>query len=623
MSAPYLRLRGAHEERKISLEEGHTWKIGRNADNEVVLFNDLVSRHHALLQHNGAGQYYLMDMGSRNGSFVNGSRMSFPVLVKDPDMISLGDYQLSFHWPEGVAQAAAPSVSTGSQPTRALYASRKSSVLVVDIQGFTQLSRQIDPSLQCNLIGSWFREGGRPMQEKGSWSQKYIGDALMSVWVHQNSEREPQQVWGILKACVEFVKLTDQLQPRFGLAFPIRVGMGINSGDAMLGNTGGAGSNDYTALGDTVNAAFRFESATRTIGMDVILGRKTFERLSRCSDPQRYFEPRTVRRRMRGGHECVVFDLSRDNVKRMEGEGAVGGRSMEDFVQKLSRPRAGWVTVPAGRATESTMMKRAELIEPGDTIIDGGNSYYKDDVRRAGLRKDKGILYVDVGTSGGVWGIEREYCMMVGGPDEAVKRLDPILLPLAPGMGDVPRTPRRDGRAGTADQGYLHCGPCGAGHFVKMVHNGIEYGLMQAYAERFDIFKHTHSKEVAPEDRFNLDLTEIAEVWRHGSVVGRWLLDLTTMALIEDPELPVPPETCKIPGRAPGRSWRRLRRLCHATCSRRPFTPASGRARITPSRKKCYPACAINWAATSNARRATRKLRFGRANLTDYRSPSS
>jgi 6-phosphogluconate dehydrogenase len=244
-----------------------------------------------------------------------------------------------------------------------------------------------------------------------------------------------------------------------------------------------------------------------------------------------------VRRLMRGGHQCAVFDLSPDNVKQLAGEGAVGAKSMEDFVKQLSRPRAAWVMVPAGAATESTVMKLADLMEPGDTIIDGGNSYFKDDVRRAGLLKSKGVHYVDVGTSGGVWGIERGYCMMIGGPDEAVKRLDPVFVTLAPGMGDTPRTPGREGRGGTSEKGYLHCGPSGAGHFVKMVHNGIEYGLMQAYAEGFDIFKHANSKEVPEEHRFDLDLTEIAEVWRRGSVVGSWLLDLTAMALIEDAEL--------------------------------------------------------------------------------------
>jgi 6-phosphogluconate dehydrogenase len=244
-----------------------------------------------------------------------------------------------------------------------------------------------------------------------------------------------------------------------------------------------------------------------------------------------------VRRLMRGGHQCAVFDLNPENVSQLAGEGAVGAKSMEDFVASLNKPRAAWVMVPSGAATEGTVMKLASLMEPGDTIIDGGNSYYKDDVRRAGLLKAKGIHYVDVGTSGGVWGIERGYCMMLGGPDEAVDRLDPIFATLAPGVGDIARTPGREGHKGTAEQGYLHCGPSGAGHFVKMVHNGIEYGLMQAYGEGFDIMKHANSKELPEEHRFNLDLPEIAELWRRGSVVGSWLLDLTAMALAEDPEL--------------------------------------------------------------------------------------
>jgi len=244
-----------------------------------------------------------------------------------------------------------------------------------------------------------------------------------------------------------------------------------------------------------------------------------------------------VRRLMRNGHQGVVFDLNPANVDALAAEGAKGSKSMEEFVKNLSKPRAAWVMVPAGNATESTVMKLAELMEPGDTIIDGGNSYFKDDVRRAGVLRKKGIHYVDVGTSGGVWGIERGYCMMIGGPNEAVSRLDPIFRTLAPGIGNGPRTPGREGRGGTAEDGYLHCGPSGAGHFVKMVHNGIEYGLMQAYAEGFDIMKHANSAEVTPENRFDLDLTEIAEVWRRGSVVGSWLLDLTAMALVEDTEL--------------------------------------------------------------------------------------
>jgi 6-phosphogluconate dehydrogenase len=244
-----------------------------------------------------------------------------------------------------------------------------------------------------------------------------------------------------------------------------------------------------------------------------------------------------VRRLMRNGHECSVYDLSPANVAALVKEGATGSNTMEDFVKSLAKPRAAWVMVPAGAATEATVMKLASLMEPGDIIIDGGNSYFKDDVRRSAVLKQKGISFVDVGTSGGVWGIDRGYCMMVGGPDDTVKHLDPILRTLAPGIGTVDKTPGREGKTSTAEDGYLHTGPAGAGHFVKMVHNGIEYGLMQAYAEGFDIMKFANSKEVAEEHRYTLDLPDIAEVWRRGSVVGSWLLDLTAMALIEDPEL--------------------------------------------------------------------------------------
>ena len=244
-----------------------------------------------------------------------------------------------------------------------------------------------------------------------------------------------------------------------------------------------------------------------------------------------------TRRLMRGGHQLVVSDLSTDAVKELAGEGAVGSSSLQDLVQKLSTPRAVWIMVPAGDPTEQTVEKLASFLSAGDTIIDGGNSYFKDDVRRAKSLQAKGIHYVDVGTSGGVWGIDRGYCMMIGGPKEAVQRLDPILKTLAPGIGDIPRTPGREKLGGTAEEGYLHCGPSGAGHFVKMVHNGIEYGIMQAYAEGFDIFKNATSQELPAELRFELNLPDIAEVWRRGSVISSWLLDLTSMALAENPTL--------------------------------------------------------------------------------------
>ena len=244
-----------------------------------------------------------------------------------------------------------------------------------------------------------------------------------------------------------------------------------------------------------------------------------------------------VRRLIRGGHQCVVFDLNPDNVSQLANEGATGASSLDDFVNRLSQPRAVWVMVPAGSATEKTVLELAKRMEAGDTIIDGGNSHFKDDVRRAGELSEKLINYVDVGTSGGVWGLERGYCMMIGGPEQAVKRLDPLFKTLAPGLGDTPRTPGREKIGGVAEEGYLYCGPSGAGHFVKMIHNGIEYGLMQAYAEGFDILRNANSGELPAEHRYNLDLADIAEVWRRGSVVGSWLLDLTAIALLENPTL--------------------------------------------------------------------------------------
>src|ERR1019366_9152075 len=218
-------------------------------------------------------------------------------------------------------------------------------------------------------------------------------------------------------------------------------------------------------------------------------------------------------------------------------EGGGGSTSLEDLISKLTPPRAVWIMVPAGGPTEATVQKLAQHMQGGDAIIDGGNSYFKDDVRRANELKGKGIHYIDVGTSGGVWGLDRGYCMMIGGPKEAVQRLDPIFKTLAPGKGDIPKTPGREKLGGTAEDGYIHCGPSGSGHFVKMVHNGIEYGMMQAYAEGFDIFKNATSKDLPEDIRYDLNLPDIAEVWRRGSVVSSWLLDLTAMALAENPTL--------------------------------------------------------------------------------------
>jgi 6-phosphogluconate dehydrogenase len=244
-----------------------------------------------------------------------------------------------------------------------------------------------------------------------------------------------------------------------------------------------------------------------------------------------------ARRLMRGGHQCVVFDMNPDNVKRLTGEGAEGAASLDELVAKLDTPRVAWVMVPAGDPTEQTVATLAERLQAKDIVIDGGNSNFKDDVRRARTLATQGIHYVDVGTSGGVWGLERGYCMMIGGPRPAVEHLDPIFKTLAPGRGDLPRTPGREPGRGTAEEGYLYCGPAGAGHFVKMVHNGIEYGLMQAYAEGFDIFRNANSEELPEEHRFDLDVGEIAEVWRRGSVVSSWLLDLLAQALVENASL--------------------------------------------------------------------------------------
>ncbi len=246
-----------------------------------------------------------------------------------------------------------------------------------------------------------------------------------------------------------------------------------------------------------------------------------------------------VRRLLRNGHHCIGFDRSADAVAKLAADGANGATSVADLVAGLTeRPRAVWVMLPAGKITQETVEELATLLDAGDIIIDGGNSFYKDDIRNAKTLKEKGIFYVDVGTSGGIWGIDRGYCMMVGGDKAAVDALDPILSTLAPGIGTIPRTPGREKIADTrAERGYIHAGPAGAGHFVKMVHNGIEYGLMQAYAEGFDILKSKNSEELPEDERYDLNLTDISEVWRRGSVVSSWLLDLTAIAMTASPGL--------------------------------------------------------------------------------------
>src|SRR6202171_1552586 len=258
-----------------------------------------------------------------------------------------------------------------------------------------------------------------------------------------------------------------------------------------------------------------------------------------------------VRRLVKNAHQCVVYDRTPDTVKKLASDGATGSNSLDEFVKKLEKPRAIWLMVPAG-VVDATLNDLVPKLEKGDILIDGGNSYYIDDIRRAKELSAKGLHYVDVGTSGGVWGLDRGYCQMIGGENDVVKHLDPIFKTLAPGRGSIDRTPGREKAAGTAEEGYLHCGPSGAGHFVKMVHNGIEYGLMAAYAEGLNILKHANvgkahrdhaSAEVTPlrqpeHYQYDFNMQEIAELWRRGSVVASWLLDLTAEAFLENGELP-------------------------------------------------------------------------------------
>jgi 6-phosphogluconate dehydrogenase len=256
-----------------------------------------------------------------------------------------------------------------------------------------------------------------------------------------------------------------------------------------------------------------------------------------------------VRRLIRGGHQCVVYDMHAQAVQDLSREGASGTSSLAELVAKLAAPRALWLMVPAA-AVDASLAELGPQLARGDIVIDGGNSYYVDDIRRARSLEPRGLRYLDVGTSGGVWGLERGYCMMIGGPADAVKHLDPVFKTLAPGRGNIPRTPGREKIGGTAEDGYLHCGPSGAGHFVKMVHNGIEYGIMAAYAEGLNILRHadvgkrgrTIDAETTPlrdpdHYQYDLNLTDIAELWRRGSVIASWLLDLTAMALLEQPDL--------------------------------------------------------------------------------------
>ena len=244
-----------------------------------------------------------------------------------------------------------------------------------------------------------------------------------------------------------------------------------------------------------------------------------------------------VRRLLPRGHDCVVFDAQAEQVNTLASEGARPAQDLRDLVQQLATPRAIWVMLPAGDVTESTLQELAGLLSPGDILIDGGNTHYVDDVRRAQAFQSQGLRYLDVGTSGGVWGLERGYCLMIGGDVSAFEHLNPIFRDLAPGRGVIEPTPGREGRTSTADQGYLYTGPAGSGHFVKMIHNGIEYGLMQAFAEGMDLLRGAGQECIPEERRYQLDLADITELWRRGSVVSSWLLDLTAIALAEDPQL--------------------------------------------------------------------------------------
>ena len=259
-----------------------------------------------------------------------------------------------------------------------------------------------------------------------------------------------------------------------------------------------------------------------------------------------------VRRLMRAGHECVAYDVSADKVEELAQEGAIGSTTLDEFVQKLNQPRAAWVMVPAGDLTDRTVKELAQRMDADDVIIDGGNTYYRDDIRRANELSGKGIHYIDVGTSGGVWGLERGFCLMIGGEDHAVERLRPVFEAIAPGVEAADRTPGREGAPAPAEHGDMHCGPAGAGHFVKMVHNGIEYGTMAAYAEGLNILRNANAgmtdreadAETAPLEhpefyRYDIDIAGVAEVWRRGSVIASWLLDLTAAALVESPDLSV------------------------------------------------------------------------------------
>ena len=313
-----------------------------------------------------------------------------------------------------------------------------------------------------------------------------------------------------------------------------------------------------------------------------------------------------TRRLMKGSHQCVVYDQKKESVQALAKEGATGAASLEELVQKLSPPRGVWIMLPSGAPVEETVNALASLLSPKEAIIDGGNSFYKDDVRRNQTVNSRGIHYLDVGTSGGVLGLERGYCMMIGGDQETATRLNPIFATLAPGMGNIPKTAGREKMKSTTEQGYLYCGPSGSGHFVKMVHNGIEYGLMQAYAEGFDILRGAHSDNLPAGLSYDLNLPDIAELWRRGSVISSWLLDLTAIVLAADKSLDKFTGFVEDSGEGRWTIAAALEEGVSAEVLSAALYTGFGRVRNTTSRKRFFPRCAKDLEATSTVHRRSR-----------------
>ncbi len=322
MHSAYLLITNSNGETRVDLTRGYMWTVGRHEENDVVIPSDIVSRQHAMFQVAEDGTFYLIDMGSRNGSYVNGGRVSVPVALQDGDSISLGDTTISFHR-DATGTIRPVSRKLGGDTTVAYFASSKTTVLVTDVRGFTTLAQQLDQGLLCQVIGTWFRQAGPLLNARGSWAQKYIGDAIMSVWVHKQRD-QGEEMAQILRALVELIAMTATLPARFGLQVPLRIGAGINTGLAKVGNAAGSGSlTDYTALGDTVNAAFRLESATKETGVDLLLGNETFESLNQIAPAKQFFKPFSVRLK---GYEQPVSAWGATFAE------------LETFVQKLPQP---------------------------------------------------------------------------------------------------------------------------------------------------------------------------------------------------------------------------------------------------------------------------------------------